>query len=434
MFTYLQTYLTLIFLLSLFNSCFCNEFNYDRYSLLRITPKTESQLQSLSDLHAKHVDELDVWLRTTAVNHSADVMVKPTIKDFLIKKLASLRMPYEILIDDIGKKIKEDKVTPEERAKLGFFETYPSLRQIDQYVQDLVNKFPECLSLIPFGTSFEGRPLQILKISSYSSERKSSIWIQGGAHAREQIGPATVLYIATELACLCYKENEEIYELLNSFDWYILPVLNPDGYEYAQNTDRLWRKTRSRHPNPQNCVGVDANRNWDIKWSDTTGSSSRACSDYYAGPSAFSEPETRAVSEFMLDNLKGRLILFLDFHSYSQRWLTPYGYSSKLPPNYHEQKRLAEVATRALELVNGTKYSVGSTGNIMYTVTGGARDWVYDVICAKYSYVVELRDKGDFGFILSRRFILPTAMETWEGVKAMGFDMAEKLFLDADSE
>ncbi|CAL1274667.1 unnamed protein product [Larinioides sclopetarius] len=136
----------------------------------------------------------------------------------------------------------------------------------------------------------------------------------------------------------------------------------------------------------------------------------------------------------MLDNLKGRLILFLDFHSYSQRWLTPYGYSSKLPPNYHEQKRLAEVATRALELVNGTKYSVGSTGNIMYTVTGGARDWVYDVICAKYSYVVELRDKGDFGFILSRRFILPTAMETWEGVKAMGFDMAEKLFLDADSE
>ncbi|GBN61472.1 hypothetical protein AVEN_263396-1, partial [Araneus ventricosus] len=128
--------------------------------------------------------------------------------------------------------IKEDKITPEERAKLGFFEAYQGFVEIHHYFQNLVHRFPECLSLIPIGMSSEGRPLQVLR-----------------------------------LACLCYKENEETYELLNSFDWYILPILNPDGYEYAQNTDRLWRKTRSRHSNPQNCVGVDPNRNWDIKWS-----------------------------------------------------------------------------------------------------------------------------------------------------------------------
>lgn len=372
-------------------------------------------------------------MRTTSVNHSADVMVKPTFKKELMKQLASLRMPYRTLIDDIGKKIKEDEVTPEQRARLGFFEAYQSFEEIHHYFQDLVHRFPDCLSLIPVGMSSEGRPLQVLKISSSPYERKPAVWIQGGAHAREYVSPSTVIYLATQLACLCYKENEEVYELLNSFDWYILPILNPDGYEYAQHSDRLWRKTRSHHPNPQNCVGVDINRNWDINWSDASGSSLRPCSNYYAGPEAFSEPEARAVAEFMLDNLKGRLLLFIDFHSYSQRWSTPYGYTTKLPKNYREQKRLAEVAIRALELVNGTKYTTGTTDKITYTIAGGARDWVFDVVCAKYAYVVELRDKGQYGFILPRRFILPTGQETWEGVKAMGLDIAKRLYFDQDS-
>ena len=32
-------------------------------------------------------------------------------------------------------------------------------------------------------------------------------------------------------------------DLIDNLDWYILPVLNPDGYAYTQ-VDRLWRKTR----------------------------------------------------------------------------------------------------------------------------------------------------------------------------------------------
>lgn len=34
---------------------------------------------------------------------------------------------------------------------------------------------------------------------------------------------------------------------MKAMDWYILPVLNPDGYEYSHEYDRMWRKTRSRH-------------------------------------------------------------------------------------------------------------------------------------------------------------------------------------------
>ena len=34
-----------------------------------------------------------------------------------------------------------------------------------------------------------------------------------------------------------------------------------------------------------------------------------------------------------------------------------------------------------------------------------------------YSFIAELRDRGDNGFLLPRQQIIPTAEETWEGVK-----------------
>lgn len=52
------------------------------------------------------------------------------------------------------------------------------------------------------------------------------------------------------------------------------------------------------------------------------GASKNPCSETYAGPKAFSEPETLALSEFIktFHNLK----LYISFHSYSQLLLFPY--------------------------------------------------------------------------------------------------------------
>jgi len=49
------------------------------------------------------------------------------------------------------------------------------------------------------------------------------------------------------------------------------------------------------------CDGVDLNRNWDWHWAESSASHD-PCDDTFAGPHAFSEPETRAVSDFILDH------------------------------------------------------------------------------------------------------------------------------------
>ncbi len=49
------------------------------------------------------------------------------------------------------------------------------------------------------------------------------------------------------------------------FDWYFVPSVNPDGYQFTWDVDRLWRKTRSINAG-EACIGVDANRNYDYEW------------------------------------------------------------------------------------------------------------------------------------------------------------------------
>jgi len=68
-------------------------------------------------------------------------------------------------------------------------------------------------------------------------------------------------------------------------------------------------------------------------------------------------------------------------------------------------------------------YGVRSANALMWrgwtdTATGGSYDWAKGVAGIKYSYTLELRDRGRYGFLLPRSQIIPTAEETWTAIRA----------------
>ncbi len=104
------------------------------------------------------------------------------------------------------------------------------------------------------------------------------------------------------LAHVFVEDYDSHRDILDNYDVYIMPVMNPDGYEYTWSKDRMWRKTRSKNSNSR-CAGADPNRNWSYRWGGE-GASDRACTEIYMGSRPFSERETRAVADFIMKNRK----------------------------------------------------------------------------------------------------------------------------------
>jgi len=208
---------------------------------------------------------------------------------------------------------------------------------------------------------------------------------------------------------------------LDKVNYHILPVVNPDGYEYTRLNQRLWRKTRS--PGTK-CNGTDGNRNFDFHWAEI-GSSNNECADDYHGRHAFSEIETAAIRDYVLQN-KNSIKLYLSFHSFGQLILYPWGYKEELPVNSDELQALGELAAKSIKSVAGTSYKVGSSTNVLYSAAGGSDDWVKGVGGVELAYTIELPAGGLIGFGPPPWKILPIVTETWAGIKVFNEYISKK--------
>lgn len=78
--------------------------------------------------------------------------------------------------------------------------------------------------------------------------------------------------------------------------------------------------------------------------------------------------------------------------------------------------RLGRETGDVIGAVYGQSFTTGPTCQTLYAVNGGSLDYVYDVSKAELSYAWELRDKGEFGFMLPADQIRPTGEENWRGM------------------
>jgi murein tripeptide amidase MpaA len=229
----------------------------------------------------------------------------------------------------------------------------------------------------------------------------------------------TTEYFAWQLLTK-YASDATVKSLVDKFDFYITPIVNPDGFVYTQTNDRLWRKNRQT-VSGNTCVGRDINRNWPYKWEVTGGASTNPCSETYKGVAAGDAPENRGLSAQVNQLRDSRGIrLYLDVHSYGQYILFPYGYDCSLRvENYAQHQSLATRAASAIKAVSGTSYTTGPSCSTLYATTGSSTDYTDVTGNATYSFTYELRDTGTYGFTLPANQIQPTVRETWAGVVSM---------------
>ena len=72
------------------------------------------------------------------------------------------------------------------------------------------------------------------------------------------------------------------------------------------------------------------------------------------------------------------------------------------------------------EEVFGSAFSfqVGSAPNVQYIASGGSDDWAKGEVGIKWVYLMELPDRGYFGFLLPRRYILPVGHSVLASLRA----------------
>jgi len=319
-------------------------------------------------------------------------------------------LSYSVLIEDVGALIaNEEKEIEMNKANDDFFISYHKYDEVLAYFKTLATTYSDKVTFIPtVGKSIQGADLFGIRISTSKTDTKPIIWYNGGQHAREWVSISTVSWIATQLLEQ-YGKTDNVTKIVDHFTFYIFPLINPDGYAYTWSNDRLWRK--NRRENSARSFGVDLNRNWDSHWGGP-GSSADPNSDIYHGKSAFSEPETKAISDF-IKTLKG-VKMGIDFHSYSQLILRPYGWTTKLPPAEAVMKTIGDGMAAAIRATTKVNY-VSEHSIDLYITTGTALDWFYEP-AGFYGYTIELRDTGAYGFVLPPAQIKPTGQENFAAI------------------
>ena len=324
--------------------------------------------------------------------------------------VAELGIPWKVLNDDIQKAIDAERerlasAPPVDERDSAWFNDYKNLDAVNAKLNAMAADRPDLAQVFDIGVSLQNRHIYGIRITGPGSN-KPAVQFNGCHHAREWISVMVPMWIADKFIYE-YDSNPTIQSLVNSVEFFIIPVVNQDGYVYSWTNNRLWRK--NRRLNAGGCYGVDDNRNYSVGWGGG-GSSGDPCSETYRGTAAFSEPETAAMRDFTLAN--PQIVAVQSYHSYSQLFMSPYGYTNSLPADHDIFMEINEASHDAILAVHGMEYNYGPIYSTIYQASGGDTDWYYDATGA-FSFTTELRDTGYYGFELPAVQIIPTCEENF---------------------
>jgi carboxypeptidase A2 len=397
---------------------------FDGYKVFDITPYTQEEVAYVHKL-AEDV-ELDFWTEAAIPGLVHRVMIPPHKVNFVAYYLDNQDIKYFVSDDNVQEKIDEEQQRLDARFSsrqpgVNAYdpEDFNTFEDIELELVEMASRCPasiEC-DVVSVGTSVEGRTLWQLTIHADSGSAKRAIWIDSAIHAREWLAPATILRIMDYMTSQ-YGSDPDVTSMIDAYDWYFVPIMNPDGYVYSWDTNRNWRKSRNINEG-STCVGTDLNRNYDVNWG-TSGISTNPCSDTYCGSSAASEPETVAI-EAEFDRLADDLDAVVSFHTAATMWLIPWGHQidgvCQYIPDHDEMMVILDATVDAVQETHGDlEWARGNSCATIYATSGTTHDYAkHRIPNLPFSATPELRGS----FVMPPESITPSFEENWNGIKAL---------------
>lgn len=245
------------------------------------------------------------------------------------------------------------------------------------YMRKMARDNPQLLKLEKLGETYQGRDILALKLTQGARDvpdgSRPAVLYSSLQHAREWIASETNRRLLEWYVGKWRDNDQQIKSLLKANELWFVLVANPDGYQYTFDHERLWRKNLRDNDNNGTITiadGVDPNRNYPEHFDyDREGSSSDFSSQTYRGPSAGSEPETKALVGLMT---RVKFAFQVNYHSYGPYLLYPAGWQIGTPtaddPIYYAMSGNIDHPA-----IPGSK--AGLSSDVLYVTNGEMNDW-----------------------------------------------------------
>lgn len=331
-----------------------------------------------------------------AAGFTTTVLVADVQRDFVERTQAARRarggapVPLSVPVDPECDNMKDRRVPV--NFSLGSMGGHLTYEEMLAHLDSMHSKYPTLITArTPTDTvrSIEGRPIYWVRVNgraAVADTTQPEVLFTALHHAREPVSMHQLIYFLWYLL-ENYGQDSVLTALIDHTQIYAIPMINPDGYIYNQSSGSqgggVWRK--NRRLNDDSTYGVDLNRNYSVEWSNPAGSLNLPFSDLYRGKAPFSEPETRAVRNFCRQH---RFKICLNYHTYGQVLIYPYGYQNRQTPDSTTYGRLGG------EIVRESHYAIGTAQQTLsYKVSGGSDDYMYAAEPGKpkiYAYTPEV--------------------------------------------
>lgn len=111
--------------------------------------------------------------------------------------------------------------------------SYTHYEELQRLFRSLEQRYPHLARVFSIGKSVEGRDLLVLEISENVGQRnlgEPMVKYVANMHGDEAVGRELLIILGQYLLDQ-YDKNDRISRLVNQTDIYLMPSMNPDGFE-----------------------------------------------------------------------------------------------------------------------------------------------------------------------------------------------------------